>query len=409
MKILKLIPSLLLVTTLLFLASCSHMDDSTPEIAKIEYDADAALITYSSRAIPDQYIVIFKEKFVNQEFSQKSIQTHKERLSLTREMAQSILNDNKSKDTEILRTYGTAVKGFVAQLSGNQVLELRKDDRIAYIEEDQVISINGKPSGVGNGGGGTAAQETPWGITRIGGATDGTGKRAWIIDSGIDLDHEDLNVNTSLSQSFLSGGGANSADDQNGHGTHVAGTVAAVDNGVGVIGVAAGAEVIAVRVLDRRGSGSTSGVIAGVDYVGGNASSNDAANMSLGGGVSTTLDNAVINASSACPFALAAGNESDHADNHSPARANGNNIYTISASDINDNFASFSNYGNPPVDYCAPGVSIKSTWKSGGYNTISGTSMASPHVCGLLLLGNISTDGNVNGDPDNNADSMAHN
>ncbi len=127
--------------------------------------------------------------------------------------------------------------------------------------------------------------------------------------------------------------------------------------------------------------------------------------MSLGGPVSTDIDNAVYNAaqSSGVIFCLAVGNESDDANNHSPARINGTNIYTISAMDVNDNWAYFSNYGTP-VDYCAPGVNILSTWKSGGYNTISGTSMATPHAAGVLLLGAALTSGYVNGDPDGNAD-----
>lgn len=107
---------------------------------------------------------------------------------------------------------------------------------------------------------------------------------------------------------------------------------------------------------------------------------------------------------------MAAGNESDNANNHSPARANGINLYTVSACDINDNWAYFSNYGNPPIDFCAPGVSIYSTYKGDSYTTMSGTSMAAPHVCGLLLLtnGNVKTDGYVNGDPDGNPDPIAH-
>ncbi|NJW54993.1 S8 family serine peptidase, partial [Salinimicrobium oceani] len=106
-------------------------------------------------------------------------------------------------------------------------------------------------------------------------------------------------------------------------------------------------------------------------------------------------------------FALAAGNDSTNANNSSPARVNGTNIYTVSAIDINDRFASFSNYGNPPIDYAAPGVNIKSTWKSGGYNTISGTSMASPHVAGILVLGSVRADGTASGDPDGNPDPIA--
>ena len=105
-------------------------------------------------------------------------------------------------------------------------------------------------------------------------------------------------------------------------------------------------------------------------------------------------------------FALAAGNESDDANNHSPGRANGANIYTVSAFASGDKWASFSNYGNPPVDFAEPGVGIKSTWKDGGYNAISGTSMATPHLAGLLLAGAIRSGGTVSGDPDGNADTI---
>ncbi|MBT8295515.1 MAG: S8 family peptidase, partial [Gramella sp.] len=289
------------------------------------------------------------------------------------------------------------------------VEELRKLKEVAYIEEDRMVtyappSQKGKPSG-----GGSSAQETPYGISRVNGGEAYTGSNvAWVVDTGIDLDHEDLNVDASRGfNAFTSGKDGRSLDDGNGHGTHVAGTIAALDNNVGVIGVAAGATVVPVKVLDSRGSGSYSGVVAGVDYIGANGSNGDVANMSLGGPVSEALDDAVKAASaSGVKFVLAAGNESDDANNHSPARVNGANIYTISAVDINDNFASFSNFGNPPVDYAAPGVAIKSTWKGGGYNTISGTSMASPHAAGVLLLGNASTSGTANGDPDGNADAI---
>ncbi len=150
-------------------------------------------------------------------------------------------------------------------------------------------------------------------------------------------------------------------------------------------------------------------MIAGVDYVAANGNNGDVANMSLGGPVSVALDDAVkAAAASGVKFVLAAGNEAQDANNSSPARANGNNIYTVSAMDVNDNFASFSNFGSA-VDVASPGVAISSTWKDGGYNTISGTSMASPHVAGLLLLGNLSYDGFVNNDPDGNADPIGVN
>jgi subtilisin family serine protease len=228
-----------------------------------------------------------------------------------------------------------------------------------------------------------------------------------VIDTGIDLDHPDLNVNNALSATFVPR--TSSANDDNGHGSHVAGTIAAINNTIGVVGVAAGAEVVAVKVLDRRGSGAYSTIIAGVDYVSANATSGDVANMSLGGPAYTELDNAVLAAAGkGIKFALAAGNESTLASTKSPARVNHANVFTVSAVGTNDAWAYFSNYGNPPVDFAAPGVSIYSCYKGGGYTTMSGTSMASPHVAGLLLWGNVGTDGNAVGDPDGNADPIAH-
>ena len=316
------------------------------------------------------------------------------------------------KEEDISATFGYALNGFSAKLTDAQVDALKKDPRVKSVEQDFILSITpfkGPGHGGGNGGGGNTPdpQVIPYGTTRVGGGTTTSSNTAWVIDSGIDLDHPDLNVDISRSASFLRKGGP---DDENGHGTHVAGTIAAIDNTIGSVGVAPGTTVVAVRVLDRRGSGSNSGVIAGVDYVAANGSNGDVANMSLGGGVSTALDNAVIAAANnGIKFVLAAGNSGTDANSSSPARVNGPNIYTISAMDSNDDWASFSNWGNPPVDYCAPGVAVFSLWKDGGYNTISGTSMASPHAAGVLLLGNASSDGTVNGDPDGNPDPVIFN
>jgi subtilisin family serine protease len=153
-------------------------------------------------------------------------------------------------------------------------------------------------------------------------------------------------------------------------------------------------------------------VLAGIDHVGANANAGDCANMSLGGGFNQELNDAVEAAAqqSGAFFVVAAGNESQHAGNVSPASASGNRVYTISATDPNDRFASFSNYGNPPVDYAAPGVSILSTKAGGGTTTMSGTSMASPAACAVIMMrnGNPSTDGRASGDPDGNADSIIH-
>lgn len=305
---------------------------------------------------------------------------------------------------QLKHTYSNTIRGFSVNMAPQAVAQMQRlNPNIAYCEQDQVVTIEqrGKKPPKGDNGGSGPAQTTPWGITRVNGGSAGSFATAWVIDSGIDLDHPDLNVDTARSRHFV----GRNADDQNGHGTHVAGTIAAVDNNIGVIGVAPGAPVVAVRVLDRRGSGSTSGVIAGVDYVAANGSNGDVANMSLGGGISTALDNAVAAAAATgVKFVLAAGNSAAPAVNSSPARVNGSNIYTISAFAQGDVFASFSNYGNPPVDYASPGVAVNSTWKGGGYNSISGTSMAAPHFAGILLQGASTNDGTVSGDRDNNPD-----
>jgi len=335
----------------------------------------------------------------------------------------NLLAENSISKENVIAVFSETVKGFALRLNDAELNELRSDKRIAQIEPDRIVTL-APPCGTPNGGpcddptdpgdgddgggdGGSSSQTTPYGINRVnGGVTSSGSSVAWIIDTGIDLDHEDLNVDASRGfNAFTSGRDGKSTDDGNGHGTHVAGTVAALDNNVGVIGVAAGATVIPIKVLDSRGSGSYSGVIAGVDHVAANGNPGDVANLSLGGPTSDALDAAVLAAAqNGIKMVLAAGNESANANNSSPARVNGNNVYTISAMDSNDNFASFSNFANPPVDYCSPGVGINSTWKGGGYNTISGTSMAAPHAAGVLLLGGNTTDGTVNNEPDGNAD-----
>ena len=335
-----------------------------------------------------------------------------------------VMNDNVARSdirreaVEAARPFGGAVdrvfersvRGFVVKMPDGLVGRFKESNRnIAYCEQDQIITLvppredgrqaaNHRPSGSST----PPAQQTPWGVARVKGGYPGTYATAWVIDSGIDYTHPDLNLDKGRSRTFASL--TYDPNDQNGHGTHVAGTIAAKDNGIGVIGVAPGAPVVSVRVLDRNGSGSTSGVIAGVDYVAANGRAGDVANMSLGGSISRALDQAVINAAGkGIRFVLAAGNEADNADNHSPAGANGPNVYTVSAFDSLGRFAYFSNWG-PEVDWAEPGVSIKSTWKGSSYNTISGTSMAAPHLSGILLTNRLAGGGYVTGDPDGKAD-----
>ncbi len=375
---------------------------------------NSLLEQWNHQVIPGQYVVRLKAGTLGDLPTAKGASSYKTIMENGKLPLTSLFGKANLAVEDVKAVYGYSVEGFAAILNQEQLEVLGSDPRVQSIEQDYLIILapppGRGPGGGGNdGGGGTTAQSTPWGITRVGGGASYTGSnKAYILDSGIDLDHEDLNVDAAAGfNAFTSGRDAKSLDDGNGHGTHVAGTIAAIDNSAGVVGVAAGATVVPVKVLDSRGSGSYSGVIAGVDFVAANGNAGDVANMSLGGPLSQALNSAVEAASSKVKFVLAAGNESQDANNVSPASANGANVYTISAMSQGDNWASFSNYGNPPVDYCAPGVSIESTWKDGGYRTISGTSMATPHVAGILLLGSVSTDGAVSGDPDGTADPIA--
>ncbi len=357
----------------------------------------------SGEIIESQYVVVLNESSIKTANDAGYI----EKVNEVKVFAESMLRTKSISTFEVKNAYAEVLKGFSVTMSQEDLALLEKDERVKYILPDRMF-IRGR--GPGGGGGGSVDppapvdEQIPFGIARVGYGS-GAGKTAWIIDTGIDLDHPDLNVDAASGYDFINNDAY--GDDDNGHGSHCAGTVAAIDNEIGVVGVAAGATVVPVKVLDRRGSGAYSVIIAGIDFVGANASPGDAANMSLGGGVYQAIDDAVYAASqNGIYFSLAAGNESDDANNHSPARVNGPNIWTVSAMDINDNWAYFSNYGNPPVDFCEPGVNVYSTYKDGGYTTMSGTSMAAPHMCGILLMtnGNPVTDGYVNGDPDGDAD-----
>jgi len=319
---------------------------------------------------------------------------------------------------QVDHVYETALRGFAATIPQQAAARLARDPRIAYYEPDGIAHAIGRPDATRKPVNvPPPPQVTDWGVTRVCAPsttglcpTPDVGRIAWIIDTGIDLDHPDLNVDVGQSRSFVRT--KTTPDDGNGHGTHVAGIIAAKNNGTHTVGVAAGAPVVAVRVLDSGGSGLWSWVIAGVNYVAENAASTDVANMSLGGSFNQSVNTAVTNASNnSCPFTVAAGNESDDAAYYSPASASTSNtdrVYTISATDSSDNFAWFSNWGDLTVDFAAPGVSILSLWKGGGTKTLSGTSMAAPHVAGLLLLGPVGSNGTAIGDPDDSADPIAH-
>lgn len=393
----------LVVLSLLFV-SCSRQDDITTPMSYVQKDGKILAAPAGFDKVPGEYIIVFKDsKVAKADVDGK---------------AKGLANKHGLR---IGHVYETALRGFSAFVPPGILKKLEEDDAIERIEEDFTISVGPVQEYAKNTGGGGAyarvtPEQTPWGISTVTqgaliSVTTNTG-RAWIIDSGIDPNHPDLVVDKVRSRNFVQGGGqtASTWQDKNGHGTHVAGTVAAKRDGFDVVGVAPGATVVAVRCLDSRGSGQYSWIIAGVNYVATNANgATDVCNMSLGGGVSTALDDAVKAASSTkntVRFALAAGNSNADCTNSSPARANGTGIFTISAHNINNVMASWSNFG-APVDYSAPGVGVVSTRIGGGITTMDGTSMASPHVAGILLVGPIGTRGTVTADKDAWPDPLA--
>jgi len=326
------------------------------------------------KVIAGQYIVVYKDS--------ADVLPSLQALQAALESGVSLQSQTAELQTlglagvRLQRVYTAALKGLAASLSDAQVSALRADPRVAYLEADQVMEAS------------TTQNNATWGLDRIDRrnlplngtytyTATGAGVNAYIIDTGIRTSHSDFGGRARVGYDAIGGNG----QDCNGHGTHVAGTV-----GGSTYGVAKGVTLYAVRVLDCSGSGSTSGVIAGVDWVTRNHVKPAVANMSLGGGASTALDTAVNNSISAgVTYAIAAGNSNRDACKYSPARVSA--AITVGATTSSDVRASYSNYGSC-VDLFAPGSSITSDWYTSdtATNTISGTSMATPHVAGVAAL-----------------------
>ena len=384
------------VTGLIILAACKKNDagSSSSDGGASTNNCVVGQSVDDGTIIPDQYIVAYRESTA----TGVDLTTTARIASFTN----TILQKHSISINAIKQSFAGGARGFIAHLSAAELFRLRQDSTISNIEQDRIIAYGTCFEVV-------EPKTITWNVQRVG-YGDGTGKTAWIIDSGIDFTHPDLNADSARSKCFISG--ITSARDENGHGTHVAGIIGAKNNSFGVLGVASGANLVALRVFDKDGKGTLGSIIQALSYVNTNAKAGDVVNMSLGEDtVSTILDQAVQNtAAKGIYIAIAAGNDHKPASQFSPGRVNAKNVYTVSAVDSLDNFASFSNYGNDVVDYAAPGVKITSTYMGGKYAIFSGTSMAAPHVAGLLLLKGsaITSSGTALNDPDGTPDPIAH-
>lgn len=324
----------------------------------------------ADNVIPDQYIAVFKTDVMNQ-----TAQTLNAQGDMKAAVNMTVKSLTETLNVEVSRKFSSALQGAVFQMDKATALKMAQHSAIAYIEHDEVVSLYG-------------TQNNPtWGIDRVdqrGSSlnnqyvydTTASNVNVYVIDTGVN-NHSDFGGRVYSGWDFIDND-SNSSDCQ-GHGTHVAGTVASA-----TWGVAKSARVYGVRVLNCQGSGSNSGIISGMDWVAQNHQKPAVANMSLGGGASSAVDNAVSNLVNAgVVTVVAAGNDNSNACNYSPARAS--SAITVGSTAQGDSRSSFSNYGNC-VDIFAPGSNITSTSQSGGSTTMSGTSMAAPHVAGVAAL-----------------------
>lgn len=381
MKILVVIT--LAAACLFNLSSCDNGGDDPP------VDPCVTSKSINGAQITDRYIV--------------SMPSYEESAGGRVRSGHRLLRQNNLSEARLLHHFRGKNSIYVLSLSRDEAELLRNNNAGITVEPDKTVSVCACFDVI-------EPRLITWNVEKVG-YGDGRGKTAWVLDSGVDLDHPDLDVDKSRSRSFHPD--FETAEDGQGHGTHTAGIIGALNNGIGTLGVASGAKIVALKVLDDDGNGTVSYILDALAYIRTSGKAGDVVNLSLSvdADISTILDDEIQDLAERGFFVtIAAGNESKMASDLSPARANGKNIYTVSAVDSLDRFASWSNYGNDAVDFAAPGVRVLSSYMQGKYAIISGTSQAAPHVAGILLINNgmVNSAGNAANDPDGTADPLAH-
>lgn len=353
------------------------------------------------KPIPGQFIVVFKDASIQPGIKAKVMATGRDaKVSAFLIKSKASLNKinlfhakHKIKDSAVIHRFGNVISGFSAKLADNEVAALRKNADVAGVYQDFEIALG--PVTPESTPAPSAQGAVTCAVTTAGGPVDGSQKATWIwiLDTGINLAHPDLNVQTNpaFAQSFITG---QTVEDGNGHGTHCAGIAAAKNNGIGVTGVSAGAKVVPVKVLANSGTGSFSALLAGLNHVAAHDIPGDVVSMSLGAypinnctTVMPALTAAIQNLGNAGTYVvMAAGNDGvcAGAGSNLPGCINGNKVFTIGAINCDKTRAGYSNFGANVVDWVAVGTSVYSTYKNGGYATLSGTSMATPVVAGII-------------------------
>lgn len=385
LTMLKKVVGVLCITALLVISACNDDKDSKPNTID---NCLTASSTNLGEPIPGEYIVTFTG---DGESAGRSVQK-----------AARVFQAHNISSNQISQFIEGDFAHYVMKLSPEEAYALKTDKEVLRVENDRIISVCACFTVL-------EPRTVTWNVNMVG-YGDGQGKTAWIMDTGIDFNHPDLNVDETRSRVFIDD--ETSADDDNGHGTHIAGIIGAKNNTIGTLGVASGANLVSLKILDSEGNGRLSTAIRALSYIRSNAHAGDVVNISISiGEISETLETEIrAIANKGVFFAIAAGNEGKPANSFSPARMIGKNIYTVSAVDSLNRFASFSNYGNDAVDFAAPGVRIISTYFNGKYAIMSGTSQATPHVAALLLINNgkINSEAFAENDPDGTPDPIAH-